>query len=173
MSVSVKKVLKDWVIPFGLELLVILFLVKFVFFFVIVPTGSMIPTIDEHSYLFATRVHNPEKNLKRGDIVVFDSDEMGKTLVKRLIGLPGEQIVIDNAGTVFVNGQQLEEPYVKNQSQQPGEFLVPEGCYFFVGDNRASSFDGRFWQEPYINEDKITGKAVFTIWPFENFGLLK
>ena len=62
---------KEWLIPFGTEILALLLIIKFLFFFVIVPSGSMIPTIEKPSVLFATRVHNPEK-LQRGDIVVFE-----------------------------------------------------------------------------------------------------
>lgn len=172
MNVKLGKFFKEWLIPFAIELVVVLLLVKYVFFFVIVPTGSMIPTILEHSFLFATRVHNPEK-LERGDIVVFNSDELDKTLVKRLIGLPGETIVIDEEGQLTVGGVPLEESYVKNSSPASGEFQVPEGCYFFLGDNRRGSYDARGWENPYIPENKIEGKAQFTIWPVSKFGMLK
>ncbi|MEG2087496.1 MAG: signal peptidase I [Angelakisella sp.] len=167
-----KKLMKEWVIPAALEIAVVLLLFKFVFFFVIVPTGSMVPTIQEHSFLFATRVHNPEKSLQRGDIVVFNSDELGMLLVKRLIGLPGETVVVDESGKVTVNGVPLEEPYVKNQDTLPGEFQVPVDSYLFFGDNRSGSGDARRWQQPYIPVQKITGEARFTLWPFSNFGLL-
>ena len=86
-----RKFVREWVVPFGLEILVLLFVIRFLFFFVIVPSGSMLPTIDKASVLFATRVHQPE-NLQRGDIVVFESDELDLTLVKRLVGLPGDHI---------------------------------------------------------------------------------
>lgn len=173
MGVKFKGIVKEWVVPFIIELAVVLLLVKYVFFFVVVPTGSMMPTIDEHSYLFATRVHNPEKSLGRGDIVVFESDEIGKTLVKRLVGMPGETVVIDNTGRVYINGRELDEPYVKNQSNVSGEFEVPEGSYFFLGDNRSGSFDARAWDDPYIQGDNVEGKARFTLWPVANFGMLK
>lgn len=172
MNENAKKFLKEWVIPFGIEILVVLFLVKFVFFFVIVPTGSMIPTIEEKSFLFATRIHNPQKNLQRGDIVVFDSDEMDKILVKRLIGLPGEHIVLDENGKLFVNNELVEEPYVRRVAKISGDFTVPEGYYLFLGDNRRGSYDARYWEQPYIPEENIRGKAIFTIFPFSKFGKL-
>ena len=167
-----KRILKEWIIPFGLEILVILLIIKFLFFFVIVPTGSMMPTIDEHSVLFATRVHDTGK-LQRGNIVVFDSEELGKTMVKRLVGLPGEHVVIDEEGVVFIDDQPLEEDYVVYPSHLTGEFWVPEDCFLFLGDNRANSKDARMWEDPYIPGEKITGKAIFTLWPFANFGTLK
>lgn len=173
MSDRTKIILKEWIIPFVIELLIVLLLVKFVFFFVIVPTGSMIPTIDEQSYLFALRINNNYDKLKRGDIVVFKSDELGQLLVKRLVGMPGEQLVIDETGQVFIDGEPLDEPYVKNHSTQQANFIVPEDCYLFLGDNRSGSNDARSWSQPYINKEKIEGRAIFTIFPFSNFGKLE
>ena len=168
---QLKKILKGWVLPFGIEILVLLFVIKVLFFFVVVPSGSMIPTIDEASLLFATRVHDPS-TLERGDIVVFQSDELGITLVKRLIGLPGDEVVLDKEGRLFINGEPVEEPYVFYKAAVKGEFQVPEGHYLFLGDNRSGSNDARMWVHPYISGDKIQGKARFTIWPVAKFGKL-
>lgn len=167
----VKKIVKGWVIPFGIEILVLLFVIKVLFFFVVVPSGSMIPTIDEASVLFATRVHDPT-TLERGDIVVFQSDELGITLVKRLIGLPGDTVILDKEGKLSINGEPVEEPYVFHKAAVKGEFHVPEGRYLFLGDNRSGSNDARMWKQPYISGDKIQGKAQFTIWPVAKFGKL-
>lgn len=174
MNDKIKAFIKEWVIPICLEVLVVLFIVKYVVFLVNVPTGSMIPTIDEHSWLFARRVHNPEKALKRGDIVIFNSDEAEKILIKRLIGLPGETVEVLLNGEVLVDGEKLDEPYVINQQNgYEGVFEVPEGSYLFFGDNRSGSFDARYWDSPYISEDDIIGEAGFTILPFEDFGFVK
>lgn len=166
-----QRFVREWVIPFGLEILILLFVIRFLFFFVIVPSGSMIPTIEKPSLLFATRVHDPEK-LQRGDIVVFESDELDLTLVKRLVGLPGDHVVLDENGDMTLNGQPVEEDYVFYPSARSADFEVPEGHYLFLGDNRAGSNDARMWLEPYIPGEKITGKARFTLWPLSNFGPL-
>lgn len=166
-----RKILKGWVLPFGIEILVLLFVIKVLFFFVLVPSGSMIPTIDEASVLFATRVHDPA-TLQRGDIVVFQSDELGLTLVKRLIGLPGDTVTLDKDGKLSINGERVEEPYVFYKAAVSGKFQVPEGHYLFLGDNRSGSNDARMWKQPYISGEKICGKAQFTIWPVANFGKL-
>lgn len=166
---KMKKFWKGWVLPFGVEILVLLFVIKVLFFFVVVPSGSMIPTIDEMSILFATRVHDPEK-LERGDIVVFESDELGLTLVKRLVGLPGDTVILDDSGKMTLNGEPVEEPYVFYRSGMSAKFQVPEGHYLFLGDNRSGSNDARMWKQPYIPAGKICGKAQFTIWPVANFG---
>ena len=86
-----KKFLKEWVLPLGAEVLVIVFLLKVVFMLVLVPSGSMLPTIQKNSVLFCTYIHDVSK-VERGQILVFESDELGKTLIKRLIGLPGETV---------------------------------------------------------------------------------
>ena len=85
----------------------------------------------------------------------------------------GDHVVIDDTGALTINDEPYEEPYVKFISRQSGEFQVPEGCYLFFGDNRSGSLDARNWEQPYIPAEKITGKAIFTLWPFENFGVLK
>lgn len=171
--VTFKKVIKEWVIPFILEILAVVLIVKFVCFLAVVPTGSMIPTVDEGSWLFATRMHNPVKSVQRGDIIVFQSDEMNETLLKRCIGLPGETVELDDEGKLYINGEYMDEPYVVNKMEQSASFVVPEGCYLFLGDNRSGSTDAREWDLPYIPADKLMGEAHFTLWPLKNFGLLK
>lgn len=165
-----KKLWKEWILPLGVEVLVIVFLLKVVFMLVLVPSGSMLPTIQKNSVLFCTYLHNMDK-VERGQILVFDSEELGKTLIKRLIGLPGETVVIREDGSITVDGQPLEEPYVVYpQMGQEMEFEVPEGHYLFLGDNRAGSEDARYWEEPFIPTEKIKARARFTLWPLSRFG---
>ncbi len=165
-----KKLWKEWILPLGVEVLVIVFLLKVVFMLVLVPSGSMLPTIQKNSVLFCTYLHNMDK-VERGQILVFDSEELGKTLIKRLIGLPGETVVIREDGSITVDGQPLEEPYVVYpQMGQEMEFEVPEGHYLFLGDNRAGSEDARYWEEPFIPAEKIKARARFTLWPLSRFG---
>ncbi|OOM68530.1 signal peptidase I [Clostridium sp. BL-8] len=165
------KFFKEWVVPIVCALAIAFLLRKFVFFNVYVPTGSMIPTINKNDKVLVTRIMSLN-SLKRGDIIVFDSDELGETLVKRLIGLPGDKIDIKN-GEVFVNGNKLEDDYVKNKDKYNGSFEVPEGKYFFLGDNRPISNDARYWKNHYIDGSKIEGKAQFIFYPFNDFGKLK
>lgn len=170
--VTFKKVMKE-LTPFILEILAIVLIIKFVCFLAVVPTGSMIPTVDEGSWLFTTRMYNPAKSVQRGDIIVFRSDEMNETLLKRCIGLPGEAVELDDEGKLYINGEYLDEPYVVNEMEQSASFVVQEGCYLFLGDNRSGSTDAREWDLPYIPADKLMGEARFTLWPLNNFGPLK
>lgn len=168
----IKRMIKDWAIPIIIAVVLALLVKQFLFFLVSVPTGSMYPTIKEGDRIFVTRVHNVN-NLKRGDIVVFYSKELGKPLIKRLIGLPNEKVEIKKDGSVYINGKKLLEPYVKKKSDKTGDFQVPDSEYLFLGDNRTNSYDSRYWQDPYISKDQIQGKAYFIIYPFNRIGMLK
>ena len=170
-----KRLWKEWILPFGLEILALLLIVKFIFFIPIVPSGSMEPTIQERSALFTLRVHDLEK-LERGDVIVFEAETpelAGTTLIKRLIGLPGDHVEIDENGAMTINGEVQSEDYVVYQYAIPSVFDVPEGHYLFMGDNRANSLDSRYWSDPYVSAESIQGRAVFTLFPFSHFGKLR
>jgi signal peptidase I len=125
-----------------------------------VTTNSMDPTLEVGSQLLVVK----GKNVTRGDIIVFQSDELEKTLVKRLIGLEGDKISIEN-GTVKVNGKAIKENYVSSYYDYTGEFTVPAGSIFLLGDNRKESYDSRFWMNPFIPIEKVKGKVVIKILP--------
>ena len=105
---------------------------------------------------------------KRGEIIVFEYPlEPGRDFVKRVIGLPGETVAIE-AGTILIDGDVLEEPYISNKGQHyMSPILVPEGSYFVVGDNRENSSDSRFWGP--VDTRNIVGKGSLRYWPFESF----
>lgn len=166
-NLNIKNFFKEWVIPIFCAILIALLIRKFLYFNAFVPTGSMIPTINLDDKVFVTRIHNLE-NIKRGDVIVFHSDELNKTLIKRLIGLPGDKIEIKN-GTIFINGNKLDEDYVKNKDNYNGTFEVPNDKYFFLGDNRPTSYDARLWENPYIDSASLEGKAQFIYYPFKDF----
>jgi len=160
---------QNWIVPILIAIVFAFLINKFVFFKVTVPTTSMLPTIKIGDQLIVTRVFDRSK-LKRGDIVVFNSDELGKILVKRLVGLPGEKVDVDEEGQVFINGKKLEESYVVFPEALSASFQVPADSYLFFGDNRADSFDARKWENPYIKGSKIMGKARLMVYPFSRFG---
>lgn len=96
------------------------------------------------------------------------------SLIKRIIALPGERVEIKD-GDIYINGQKLEEPYlnkdVKTESNKLNEFIVPEGHYFLLGDNRPGSSDSRIFG--CIPKEKIEGRIGLYIYPFLNFGFIK
>lgn len=170
---ELKKIFMDWIVPIGAALIIALSINKFLFYFISVPTESMYPTIKPGDKIGVTRVYNFDK-LKRGDIIVFYSNELKDMLVKRLIGLPNDKVKIDNDGNVYINGKKQNEVYVK----QPGgkadmEFEVPKHKYLFLGDNRINSLDARYWKNKFIDQNEIKGKAQFVILPLNRIGKLK
>lgn len=167
---KVKAEIIDWIKT--LLIYCVLPIVVFEIFFTSsdVPTGSMEPTIPAGAKVIVSRYWY-DKEIDRGDIVVFQSDELRKLLIKRCIGLPGDVIEFVG-GDLYINGEYTEEEYVSTYDDYYGYFEVPEGCYFFCGDNRAYSADARYWFNPYISADKIFGKARLTVFPLSNFGTL-
>ncbi|MBR5310366.1 MAG: signal peptidase I [Oscillospiraceae bacterium] len=169
---SLKAELLDWGKTLILYCLLPLIIFQSLCFMASVPTGSMETTIPVGAQVFTTRTFNKD-NIERGDIVVFDSEELGVVLIKRCLGLPGDTVAFDGAGKVYINGKRYYENYVSSFSDFAGEFVVPEDHYFFVGDNRANSLDARYWENPYIHKDDVKGKARFVLFPFSSFGALE
>lgn len=130
-----------------------------------------------------------EPTLTNGDIVLlakttrFNHGELcaftwnNKLLVKRVIGLPGDWIEIDTDGTIYLNGEKLEEPYVAQiafgECDLEFPFQVPQEQYFVVGDMRENSVDSRNSLIGCIPKDQIVGKVFFRVWPFEKIGFFK
>ena len=164
---------KEWIMPVVVAFLIVIFLNRFIFILVKVPTPSMEDTIMVGDRLYINELFDI-KDAQRGDILVFKSDELEeKRLVKRLIGLPGDVVEVEADGTVFINGEKLDEPYAAKAGIGKMMFNVPENSYLFLGDNRPVSKDARYWENPYINGDKIIGKVVFRFFPFSRIGKVK
>ena len=128
--------------------------------------SRMIPfwNVDESNAHFA--IHPP----KRGEVIVFRfPGDPSKDFVKRVIGLPGEEVELQN-GTVYIDGIPLEEPYLteRDAADEP-PVLVGEKEYFVLGDNRRSSRDSRTWGG--VPEENVVGKVWIVYWPFSNINL--
>lgn len=169
--------IREWIIPIATALVLAWIINTFVVFRIEVPTGSMIPTINKDDKIFVLKAYNKD-NFKRGDILVFESEELADEdgndmlLIKRLIGLPGEHVELIN-GVLLVDGVQIEEPYVVNDFMFNAVFDVPEDHLLFLGDNRQTSNDARYWVNPYISKDEVIGKGGLRIFPLDNIGFLK
>ena len=125
--------------------------------------------VDKISYRF----HNPE----RYDVVVFPYQyEEDTYYIKRIIGLPGEVVNIDSDGTIYINGEPLDETYgtetILNSGLASSDIVLGEDEYFVLGDNRNNSTDSRFEQVGNIHGSDIVGKAWIRVYPFNEFGLV-
>lgn len=169
MSENVKKEIVSWIKTIVLALLLALAIDNFVIVNATVPTGSMETTIMPKDRIVAFRLSYLFSEPERGDIAVFRYPDNEEVLyVKRVIGLPGETVEIQD-GYVYINGSDtpLEEPYLKETPTDSfGPYTVPEGSYFMMGDNRNNSLDSRFWKNTkFVKKDKILGKVVFKYFP--------
>ena len=129
---------------------------------------SMAPTLKNGEIIFSVKT----RKMKQGDIVAFYFNN--KVLIKRIIAGPGEWVDIDEDGTVYVNEQPLEEPYLTEKSKGEVDidlpYQVPDGKYFIMGDHRDTSADSRHTAVGCIGMDQLVGKIVFRVWPLEQFG---
>ena len=126
---------------------------------------SMEPTLSNGDIVLLTKT----TRFDRGDLCGFTWNN--KLLIKRVIGLPGDWIEIDTDGIVYINGDELEEPYVEHNALGECDlefpFQVPQEQYFVIGDMRESSIDSRNSLIGCIPKDQIVGKVFFRVWPFK------
>ncbi|WP_448809737.1 signal peptidase I [Agromyces bauzanensis] len=137
---------------------------RLVAFTIVVRSESMRPAFEPGDLLLTTRVHDPVR-LRRGDVVVFRSRERGGTLVKRLIGLPGDRVEFVAGGATVLNGERLAELYARHSGDYRGTFVVPDGGHLFLGDNRGASDDARSWTHPYVDAQDILGVVRLRLFP--------
>ena len=153
------------------------FVLKFVGQRSVVDGSSMCDTLYDGESLwvnkFTYRFHEPE----RFDIIIFPyAHEENTYFIKRVIGLPGETVYIDEEGKIFINGEELKENYGRevispeSRGLAATEIVVGENEYFVMGDNRNNSMDSRYPNVGNIKKEKIIGKAVFRLFPFSRFG---
>lgn len=141
-------------------------LISTLFFPVVQVSGtSMEPTLKNGDILVLIK----SDNVERGDMCCVSWQN--KTLLKRVIGLPGDVISIDEQGSVFVNNEQLDEPYVTEKSLGICEiefpYLVPDNKIFILGDKRGSSVDSRSNAIGCVGKDQIVGRVAFKVWPIK------
>ena len=138
-----------------------------------IPSESMVPTLEVGDRVFVNKFIYRFTEPERGDVVVFESVNGGEEdLIKRVVGVAGDEVEVRN-GTLLVNGEDREEPYLNrnlpfNDSYGPTE--VPEGHVFVMGDNRANSADSRVFGPLPI--ENIEGEAFVRFWPPSRIGVL-
>jgi signal peptidase I len=127
-------------------------------------------TIMTGDLLLSTRYD--KHDISRYDIVVFiPPDDPEDYYIKRVIGLPGETILVED-GKVYADGVELDDSFIAEEMDESGDgtYTVPDDCYFMLGDNRNHSYDSRFWDTKYVPLENIVAKAKFRWFPFTAFG---
>ncbi len=138
-----------------------------------IPSGSMIPTLEINDRVLVNKFIYRFTEPERGDIVVFQSVESSdQDLIKRVVGLPGDEIAVRN-GKLFVNGEPQKEPYTNEKFPDVSFFAkttVPKDHVFVMGDNRGNSQDSRVFGP--LPKENIEGEAFLRFWPLGRIGLL-
>lgn len=174
------KVLKE-ILNTGIYLLVVLVITYLVIVFVGQRTevngSSMLPTLSDGDNLIVDKISYRFKDPERFDVIVFPFEYKESTYyIKRIIGLPGETVQIDEDGKIFINGEILEESYGREVirpehigiASEP--IVLGEDEYFVLGDNRNNSSDSRLPEVGNIKRERIIGRAWVRIWPLKEFG---
>ncbi len=141
-----------------------------------IPSGSMLPTIEEGDRVLVNKIVYHFREPERGEIIVFEAPvNMGGTdddFIKRVIGLPGETVEIKN-GKVYIDGEALEEDYIaEDPDYNFGPVKVPDDALFVMGDNRNSSYDSHLWNN-WLRLDKVKGEAFIRYWPLDRLGKIE
>jgi signal peptidase I len=163
----------EWIGLVVLALIIALLIKAFLFQAFYIPSESMVPTLQVHDRVLVNKLSYKLHPVHRGDIVVFkappDSDPGIDDLVKRVVGLPGDT-VSGKGGHVYINGEQLKEPYLPAGVTTSGfaPVKVPDNSYWVMGDNRDNSKDSRVFG--VITKGKIVGRVFLRIWPLSRFG---
>lgn len=176
----------EWVVVIAGAVLIALIVKTFLIQAFWIPSESMEATLVKNDRVLVNKLSYRLHGVNRGDVVVFERDpsqtgtDETKDLIKRVIGIPGDRIVIDalDSGKVTVNGEQIAEPYLQsgmtttnsgpNACTEATPCVVPDHHLWVMGDNRINSRDSRFLG--YISEDQVVGRAFALVWPFNRFG---
>ena len=130
--------------------------------------NSMTPTLQEGQIVVSVK----NGKIEHGDLVAFYIGN--KLLVKRMIAGPMDMVIVDEDGTVFVNGKALEEPYITDKALGECDltfpYQVPDSRYFLMGDHRTTSVDSRSSVVGCVAQEQIVGKILFSVWPLDTFG---
>lgn len=175
MSDKGKKETISWLKSIAIALVLALLIRQFLFTPVTVLGQSMEPTFENENRIVITKIHS----INHFDMIVFHAPEMEDDYIKRVIGIPGDHLVMKD-DQLFINGEQYEEQYLAKHKEgihegqrltENFEVTVPEGHYYVLGDNRQHSSDSRVIG--FVPEEKIIGKVSFRFFPLKSIGIPK
>lgn len=192
-----KGLIREWFESIVIALVLVVILRTFFFQIYKIPTNSMVPTLVPGDKIFVSKLSYGAKmpfgefrlpgfgQPQRGEVIVFIPPQevpqpwhKRKPFIKRVIGLPGENIRIER-GNIYIDGEEVVDPeiatlYYYNQGEHAKEardIQIPEDSYFLLGDNSISSQDSRFWG--VVDQEQVIGKAIFIWWPFARIRMIE
>ncbi len=172
MKKNIKKETLDWIKSLLVAVIIALLIRHYVVEIFLVEGQSMHPTLSHSERLVVNKFLYRFDEPSRDDIVVFEYSG-DKDFIKRVVGLPGEKVKLDE-GQVYLDGDPLEEDYTSgSEDDNFGPEKVPDDHYFVLGDNRDNSMDSRSASVGYISEEQIKGKAFFAFWPLDRAGFIE
>ena len=174
---KIAKEILEWALTIIIPVVAALLIHQYLFTFARVDGTSMLDTLHENNIMGVSRLHYRLNEPQRGEIITCNyPGEGSKLFVKRIIGLPGDVIELDEDGVVTVNGQTLDEPYVDELALGECDikfpYQVPENRYFVLGDHRATSIDSRSSVIGCVEKSQIVGKVFLRVWPLSSFSLI-
>lgn len=160
---KIKKFLKEY-FPYIIVIIMVILIKQFVISPIIVNGESMMKTLHDKDVMILDRISYRTKAIKRFDIVVID--EGNEYIIKRVIGMPGEEVTCDN-GNIYINGKKIKDSYGYGKTDN-FYYKVPKGEYYVLGDNRENSMDSRYFGS--FKKKDILGKTNLILFPFKRFG---
>ncbi|MCG7335940.1 signal peptidase I [Sporosarcina sp. ACRSM] len=173
MNEKGKRELISWIQSIAIAFIIAIVIRQFLFTPVIVSGQSMEPTFENENKIVISKIHKVD----RFDLIVFHAPNSEDDFIKRVIGLPGD-VVIMKDDRLFINGEEYDEDYIQANKDkladgqkltQDFEVEVPEGCYFVLGDNRRHSTDSRIIG--CIDASSVVGAVKFRFYPFKEIGI--
>lgn len=169
-----KRALLEFLIYFVAVLGVAFVIIHFVGQRTVVLGCSMEPALYDGDNLIVDKISYRFKEPERFEIIVFPYED-GTYYIKRIIGMPGETVRIDEDGSIYINGERMPESYGKEVIDNPGcarqEIALGEDEYFVLGDNRNNSMDSRDERVGLIQREELIGRALIRIYPFDQIGV--
>ena len=153
--------------PYLIIIIVVILIKSYIVTPILVDGDSMYPTLHNNDFMILNKLSYKTGKIRKSDIVVIDINN--KRIIKRVIALPGETIEVKD-NILYINGKEIKENYLAKDIETSDIDLleIPKNTYYVLGDNRSNSTDSRILGP--IDKKQIMGKAIFTLFPFSNFG---
>ncbi len=184
---SKKKELLDWIKSIAVAVIFVIAVRTFIFSPIVVDGSSMMPTYEDGDRVIVNKISKQVSGIERFDVIVFEAP-IGTDYIKRVIGVPGDNIAYEN-DTLYINGEALEESYLDEYKKQlidnkplTYDFTlesltsyqeIPDGYFFVLGDNRRKTADSRDPRVGLVPIEKVLGKANIRFYPFDRIGIVK